>query len=64
MEYKVNEVVLLKKKHPCNFKSNSFSILSIDGEVRLKCCGCGGVVILKRNAFEKSIKSSKKVQLN
>ena len=62
MEYKINEIITLKKKHPCNFKSNSFCILSIDGEVRLKCSGCGGIVILKRNAFEKALKNTKKVQ--
>lgn len=60
MEYKVNDIVVLKKQHPCINKTNVFNILSIDGEVRLKCSGCGGIVLLKRSAFEKSIKNIKK----
>lgn len=49
-------IVTLKKPHPCTTRSNQFYILQIDGEVRLKCCGCGGIILLKRSAFEKSIK--------
>lgn len=60
MEYKVSDTVILKKQHPCVNKTNAFYILSIDGEVRLKCSGCGGIVLLKRSAFEKSIKNIKK----
>lgn len=60
MEYKSNEIVFLKKQHPCKQKSNQFFVLSIDGEVRLKCFGCGGIVLLKRSAFEKAAKNIKK----
>ena len=56
MDYKINTIVELKKTHPCKNLSKQFLILAIDGEVRLKCCGCGGIVLLKRNAFEKAIK--------
>lgn len=56
MNYEINSVIQLKKSHPCKEKSNTFKILGLDGEVRLKCCGCGGIILLKRSAFEKAIK--------
>ena len=56
--YNINDVVELKKNHPCKEKSKNFVILAIDGEVRLKCLGCGGIVLFKRSAFEKAIKKS------
>lgn len=58
MEYKISDCVSLKKPHPCNTRSTQFIILSIDGEVRLKCAGCGGIILIKRNAFEKAIKKT------
>ena len=64
MEFKINDIVTLKKPHPCENKSNSFYLLSLDGEVRLKCCGCGNIILLKRNAFEKSLKVQKKSSTN
>ena len=59
MDYNINDVVILKKPHPCKDKSHTFTILAIDGEVRLKCSGCKGIVLLKRSAFEKAIKEKK-----
>ena len=56
MDYKVNDIIKLKKPHPCNNRCNEFIIISIDGEVRLKCVGCNGIVLLKINAFKKAIK--------
>ncbi len=60
MEYNINDIVILKKAHPCSTHSHQFMILGIDGEVRLKCDGCKGIVLLKRSAFEKALKEIKK----
>ena len=54
--YKINDTVILKKKHPCLTKSNQFIILGFDGEVRLKCKGCNGIVLLKKASFYDSVK--------
>lgn len=56
--YQVEDIVLLKKEHPCQNRTNQFKILQIDGEVRLKCIACGGVIYLKRSAFEKALKKN------
>lgn len=55
-DYNVQDIVQLKKEHPCKMKTNLFKILQIDGEVRLKCQSCGGIILLKRSAFEKALK--------
>lgn len=55
------EIVTLKKPHPCLSKSYDFKVISIDGEVRLKCMGCQGIILLKRNTFEKSVKKKKEI---
>lgn len=60
MEYNIGSIVTLKKNHPCKTLSKQFIILAIDGEVRLKCLGCNGIVLLKRSAFEKSLKNIEK----
>ncbi len=60
MNYEINSIVQLKKSHPCKEKSTSFILLAIDGEVRLKCCSCGGIILLKRSAFEKALKTKNK----
>ena len=52
----IYDIVELKKAHPCTQKSKQFILLGLDGEVRLKCCGCGAIILLKRSAFEKSRK--------
>ena len=54
--YQVNDIVILKKPHPCVKQCHEFKILGIDGEVRLKCQGCGSIILLKRSAFEKAKK--------
>jgi len=53
--YNINEIVILKKKHPCLTKSNQFIILGFDGEVRLKCVGCGGLVLIKKASFYQAV---------
>lgn len=55
-EYSLNQIVTLKKAHPCTSKSNKFTIIGFDGEVRLKCLGCNGIILIKKASFYKSIK--------
>ena len=54
--FRIDQIVTLKKAHPCTTKCKEFKILGIDGEVRLKCQGCGGIILFKRSAFEKALK--------
>ena len=58
MEYNIGDIVRTKKQHPCG--SKIWEITRIGVDFKLKCQGCGHVVILPR---EKAIKSiTKKIQ--
>ena len=46
--------VKMKKKHPCG--ANTFSVLRIGMDFRLKCDGCGREVMVPRTKAEKSLK--------
>ena len=39
MDIRVGDKLLMKKKHPCG--ANTFSVLRIGIDFRLKCDGCG-----------------------
>ena len=43
-----------EKKHPCG--SDSWEILRVGMDFRIKCCGCGHMVMLPRVKFEKKLK--------
>ena len=53
--YQVGEVVRLKKPHPCG--SHDWEILRTGMDFRLKCCGCGHLVMLPRPKFEKKVRA-------
>ena len=52
MEYKVGEIVTLKKPHPCG--TQEWEILRVGADFRLKCLGCGHQVMLARRLVEKN----------
>ena len=54
MEYKVGDIVKLKKPHPCG--SSEWEILRVGADFRLKCTGCGREVLLPRIKAEKLIR--------
>ncbi len=54
MDYKVGQVVQMKKKHPCG--SFEFEILRVGIDFRIKCLGCNHLAMLPRVKFEKSAK--------
>ena len=55
MDFNVNDIVRMKKTHPCG--SYEWEILRVGMDFRIKCCGCGHMVMLPRAKFEKSVKS-------
>lgn len=54
IEYKVGDIVKLKKKHPCG--SFNWEILRTGADFRLKCLGCGHQLMMKRTVVDKSVK--------
>ena len=40
MEYKLDDIVEMKKEHPCH-KSRQWRIIRMGADIRIKCLGCG-----------------------
>lgn len=57
MDIKVGQVLKLKKKHPCG--SQEWEVLRTGIDFRLKCEGCGHMVMIPRVKLEKNIKEIK-----
>ena len=53
-DIKVNDRILLKKPHPCG--GNTFLVLRVGMDFKIKCETCGREVMTPRNKIEKSIK--------
>ncbi|HEY5556188.1 DUF951 domain-containing protein [Acetobacterium sp.] len=53
-EYTLGDRVEMKKKHPCG--SFEWEIIRLGADIKIKCCGCGHIVMLQRSKFNKQIK--------
>ena len=50
----VGDLVKMRKAHPCG--SDQWTITSVGADIKMKCAGCGRIVMLDRPTFEKRIK--------
>ena len=55
MEYQLNDIVEMKKEHPCH-KSKQWRIIRMGADIRIKCLGCDTSVMFPRREFEKKLK--------
>ena len=56
MEYKVGDIVELKKQHPCGSKLWEITRTGVD--FKFKCMGCSHVIMVARPKALKMIKKS------
>lgn len=56
MNYDLDYIIILKKKHSCKL-DNRWKIIRMGADIRIKCLGCGRTVLLPRSEFEKRIKT-------
>ena len=54
-QYNPGDIVRMKKAHPCG--SSEWEILRVGMDFRLKCQGCGHLVMLPRAKFEKMVRA-------
>lgn len=54
MDIKVNDILTLKKPHPCGEKR--FLVLRVGMDFKIRCTNCGHEIMVPRNKIEKSIK--------
>lgn len=53
-KFNVGDIVETRKVHPCG--SNQWEVTRVGADFKMKCIGCGRVVMLPRVKFEKSVK--------
>lgn len=54
MLYELNDIVVMKKKHPCG--CDEFEIIRLGADIKIKCTNCGHVIMLPRIELNKKIK--------
>ena len=54
MDVHIGDRLKMKKKHPCG--SMEWDVLRVGMDFRLKCCGCGHMIMIPRKQAEKNIK--------
>ena len=52
--YDKGDVVLMKKAHPCG--TNRWLITRVGADIKIQCQGCGHVVMMTRQKFDKGFK--------
>ena len=55
MEYGLHDIVVMKKPHPCH-KSDQWEIIRMGADIKIKCQGCGAVIMFPRHEFDKKLK--------
>ena len=54
MDIRLGDLVQMKKPHPCG--SLTWTVTRVGADIKIKCQGCGRVVMLDRAVFEKRLK--------
>ena len=60
MDIRLNDILLMKKPHPCGEKQ--WLVLRTGADFRLRCMGCGHEVMVPRHKAEKNIRQIKETQ--
>lgn len=56
MSYQIGTIVEMKKPHPCATKSMRFIVVKIGADIKIKCLGCGNIMMLTRDHFNHRIR--------
>lgn len=54
MEIQIGDRIKMKKSHPCG--TNDWEVLRIGIDFRLKCKGCGHMIMISRKDVEKNFR--------
>ena len=55
MDIRLNDILVMKKAHPCG--SKQWLVLRTGADFRLRCVGCGHEMMIDRFKIEKNIRS-------
>ncbi len=54
--YKLGDIVEMKKPHPCTSKSKLFKIVRIGADLKIECLGCKKIMLISRDKFNQNFK--------
>ncbi|MEF9974223.1 MAG: DUF951 domain-containing protein [Clostridia bacterium] len=54
MDIELGDLVQMKKPHPCG--SSQWVVTRVGADIKIRCQGCGRLVMLDRAVFEKRLK--------
>lgn len=52
--YNLNDIVEMKKQHPCG--KNCWKIIRLGADIKIRCTGCDNIIMLSRSEFNKKLK--------
>lgn len=52
--FDLGDIVEMKKQHPCGEKN--FEIIRTGADIKIKCVGCGRIIMIPRSKFQKGAK--------
>ena len=52
--FDLGDIVEMKKQHPCG--SKNFEVIKLGADIKIKCTGCGRIIMLPRSKFQKDAK--------
>ena len=52
--FNLGDIVQMKKQHPCG--TYDFEIIRVGADIKIKCTGCGRIVMIPRSKFVKGAK--------
>ena len=53
-KFYLGDIVQMKKQHPCG--SYEWEVLRLGADIKIKCVGCGRLVMLPISKFQKGVK--------
>lgn len=53
----LQDIVQMRKTHPCG--SDLFVVVRVGADIKIKCSGCGRIIMMDRAEFEKRVKRIK-----
>ncbi len=52
--FNLGDIVQMKKMHPCG--TDKWEVIRMGADIKIKCTGCGRIIMLPRSKFEKDVK--------
>lgn len=53
-KFYLGDIVRMRKPHPCG--SDRWEVLRVGMDIRIRCLGCGHLVLMPRRKFERSVR--------